>query len=91
MCYYRNRRDRIQVLTVVPSGYALGYLWHVKKDEYHCQNKHELLVDIEVSLGGHAAENLYMGNNNQWSLSTTCKTWAPHSKLDDTRVGYGLV
>ena len=56
--YYRNRKDRIQVLTVVPSGYALGYLWTVKKDDYTHVTKHEYLSDIEVSLGGYVAEEL---------------------------------
>jgi ATP-dependent metalloprotease FtsH len=60
VCYYRNRKDRIQITTVVPSGGALGYMWPVSKDEYNHTNKHEYLVDIEVSLGGHAAENLHM-------------------------------
>lgn len=60
--YFRNKRERIQVVTVVPSGRALGYMWSVHKDDYfhHSPNKHELLVDIEISLGGYAAENLFM-------------------------------
>jgi cell division protease FtsH len=59
VCYYRNRRDRIQVLTIVPRGPALGYLWSVEKEDYVQTNMHEYLVDIEVSLGGYAAENLH--------------------------------
>jgi ATP-dependent metalloprotease FtsH len=60
VCYYRNRRDRIQVLTIVPRGGALGYLWSVRKEDYVQKNMHEYLVDIEVSLGGYCAENLHM-------------------------------
>jgi ATP-dependent metalloprotease FtsH len=62
VCYYRNKRQRIQVITIVPSGNALGYMWSVDKDDYfhHSPNMHELLVDMEISLGGYAAENLYM-------------------------------
>jgi cell division protease FtsH len=60
VCYYRNRRDRIQVLTIVPRGGALGYLWSVRKEDYVQKNMHEYLVDMEVSLGGYAAENLFM-------------------------------
>ncbi|HEY9755770.1 MAG TPA: AAA family ATPase [Oculatellaceae cyanobacterium] len=60
VCYYRNRRERIQVLTIVPRGGALGYLWAVEKEDYVQMNMHEYLVDIEVSLGGYAAENLFM-------------------------------
>lgn len=60
VCYYRNRRERIQVLTIVPRGGALGYLWSVEKEDYVQMNMHEYLVDIEVGLGGYAAENLFM-------------------------------
>lgn len=60
VCYYRNRREQIQVVTVVPRGPALGYMWGVDKEDYVQMNKHAYLVDIEVSLGGYAAENLYM-------------------------------
>ena len=60
VCYYRDRRDLIQAVTIVPSGAALGYMWPVAKEDYVQKNKHEYLVDIEVSLGGYAAENLYM-------------------------------
>lgn len=60
VCYYRNRRERIQVVTVVPRGGALGYMWPVEKEDYVQQNKHEYIVDIEVSLGGMAAEQIYM-------------------------------
>lgn len=59
VCYYRNLRDRIQVVTVVPSGYALGYMWPIRKEDYHRKNKQEYLVDIEISLGGYAAEDLH--------------------------------
>lgn len=60
--YFRNKRDRIQVVTIVPVGHALGYMWRVDKEDrfHHAPNKHELLVDIEVSLGGYAAESLFM-------------------------------
>ncbi|HEY9786485.1 MAG TPA: AAA family ATPase [Candidatus Obscuribacterales bacterium] len=60
--YFRNKRDRIQVVTIVPRGGALGRVWTVAKEDlmHHSPNKHELLVQMEVSLGGYAAENLYM-------------------------------
>lgn len=60
--YFRNKRKRIQVITIVPVGHALGYNWSVDKDDlfHHAPNKHELLVEMEILLGGYAAENLYM-------------------------------
>lgn len=65
--YFKNQLNRIQVVTIVPSGYALGYMWSVAKDDYfhHSQNKAELLSNIEVSLGGYAAEVIYKGQNTQ--------------------------
>jgi cell division protease FtsH len=60
VCYYRNRRERIQVVTIVPRGGALGYMWGVDKEDYHKQNKLEYLVDIEVGLGGYCAEELHL-------------------------------
>jgi ATP-dependent metalloprotease FtsH len=58
--YFRHRKERIQVLTVVPTGQALGYLWGVQKDDYRTTSKQEYLTEIEVSLGGYAAEELYL-------------------------------
>jgi cell division protease FtsH len=58
--YYKNKKELIQVLTIVPSGYALGYLWSVDKEDYHTRSKEEYLTEMEVSLGGYAAEELLM-------------------------------
>lgn len=60
--YFRNRKERIQVVTIVPTGRALGYMWSVDKEDRFVsgQNKQDYLVDIEVSLGGYVAESLYM-------------------------------
>jgi ATP-dependent metalloprotease FtsH len=57
--YYRDRKERIQVLTVVPTGGALGYLWGVQIDDFTTKSKLEYLTEIEVSLGGYCAEELY--------------------------------
>lgn len=58
--YYKNKKELIQVLTIVPSGYALGYLWSVDKEDYHTKSKEEYLTEMEVSLGGYAAEELLL-------------------------------
>ncbi len=60
--YFRNRKERIQVVTIVPTGRALGYMWSVDKEDRFVSgaNKQDYLVDIEVSLGGYVAESLYM-------------------------------
>ena len=58
--YFRNKRDRIQVVTVVPSGYALGYVWYVGKEDRNHRDKHDLMVRIEIALGGWAAEHIFL-------------------------------
>ena len=58
--YFRNKRDRIQVVTVVPSGYALGYVWYVGKEDRNHRDRHDLMVRIEIALGGWAAENMFL-------------------------------
>ncbi len=60
VAYYRNLKDRIQVVTVIPTGGALGYMWSVAKDDgsHHTKNKMEMLAEIEVSLGGLIAETI---------------------------------
>lgn len=65
--YYRDLLERIQVVTIIPSGHALGYMWSVAKDDYmhHVKNKMELLSDIEVSLGGYVAEHIIRDTNAQ--------------------------
>jgi cell division protease FtsH len=59
VCYYRNLKERVQIVTIVPSGYALGYMWGVSKEDYNKKSKQEYLVDMEISLGGYAAEELF--------------------------------
>ncbi len=60
VCYFRNRRQKIQVVTIVPSGFALGYMWGVDKEDYQRKSRNEYMVDIEISLGSYAAEELVL-------------------------------
>jgi ATP-dependent metalloprotease FtsH len=61
VAYFRNKRDRIQVVTIIPTGGALGYMWSVTKEDafYSHRNKQDYLATIEVSLGGYCAEELF--------------------------------
>ncbi|MBC7999471.1 MAG: AAA family ATPase [Leptolyngbya sp.] len=68
VAYFRNKRDRIQVVTVVPSGGALGYVWAVGKEDYQKKNKNDLMIDIEISLGSWVAEHMFFGDN-AWGVS----------------------
>lgn len=67
VAYFRNKLDRLQVLTVVPSGYALGYAWYVSKDDVQMRmrTKRECLIQIEISLGSYVAEMMYMGTTSR--------------------------
>ncbi len=60
VCYHRNRKDRIQLITIVPSGPALGYVWHINKDDYVQKTRQDYMVDMEVGFGGYVAERLFM-------------------------------
>lgn len=60
VAYFRNRRSRIQVVTIVPSGYALGYIWYVGKEDYRKFMKEDYLVQIEIALGSTVAEKMFL-------------------------------
>lgn len=68
VAYFRNKRDRIQIVTVVPSGGALGYVWAVGKEDYQKKNKIELMIDIEIYLGSWVAEHMFF-ETNAWGVS----------------------
>jgi cell division protease FtsH len=61
VAYFRNKKHRIQVVTVVPSGWALGYVWSVSKEDTHAMSKDDYMVDIEISLGSSVSEQIYAG------------------------------
>ncbi|MGD9679735.1 MAG: AAA family ATPase [Candidatus Obscuribacterales bacterium] len=62
--YYRDQLQRIQVVTIIPSGFARGYMWSVAKEDNPVRNRFELLSDIEVSLGGMVAETIVTDTNS---------------------------
>lgn len=64
VAYFNKKRERIQVVTIVPSGYALGYMWAVDKEERHDKFREDFLTDIEISLGGLVAERTFFGTNS---------------------------
>ena len=69
VCYFRNKKDRIQVLTIVPSGSALGYMWPVKKEDYNHISKEEYMVRMEVGLGGYVAEEMFTNTTSSGPCS----------------------
>jgi len=99
--YYRDLLERIQVVTIIPSGHALGYMWSVAKDDYmhHVKNKMELLSDIEVSLGGYVAEHIIRDTNAQGvssdlthvahTASRMVRNWGMGSFVFNTDAAFG--
>jgi ATP-dependent metalloprotease FtsH len=99
--YYRNRRNRIQVVTIVPTGGALGYMWSVDKEDTFVtsRTKQDYLVNIEVSLGGYVAETLHMETTTSGVSSdlqnvssiarNMIKSWGMGSFAFNTSVAYG--
>lgn len=68
VAYFRNKHQRVQIVTVVPSGSALGYVWPVDKEERNKRNRDDLMIDIEISLGSLVSERMFFGQN-AWGVS----------------------
>jgi cell division protease FtsH len=54
-------KERIQQVTIVRHGDALGYMMPKPLEETYGKSIDELLADIQVSLAGKAAEQVYLG------------------------------
>ncbi|MBY0359363.1 MAG: AAA family ATPase [Candidatus Obscuribacterales bacterium] len=65
VAYFRDKHSRIQIVTIVPSGYALGYVWPVEKEERNDKFKHDMMVDIEIYLGSLVSERMFFGQNGR--------------------------
>lgn len=57
---YTDGANPIYKATVLPRGGALGFVAHTPKDEF-LKSKHAMLADIDVCMGGRAAEELMFG------------------------------
>lgn len=88
IAYFKGQRQRIQVVTVVPSGDALGYMWRVDKEERHDKFMNHYITDIEISLGGLVAERLFYGENSSGVGSDLAKA-ASTARMMITQCGMG--
>lgn len=61
VAFLRSKLERIQVVTIVPSTYAAGYMWAVDKEDRFTKTKEDYLVDIEISLGSFVSETMHLG------------------------------
>ena len=54
--------NRLKKLTIIPRGLgALGYALQTPEENKFLHQKHELIAQIDVSLGGRAAEEIFIG------------------------------
>ncbi len=54
-------KERIQQVTIIRHGQALGYMMPKPLEETYGKSVDELLADIQVALAGKAAEQVYLG------------------------------
>jgi len=60
---YTKGANPIHKATLLPRGGALGMVWHAPADEYS-QTKECILAQIDVAMGGRAAEEMIFGPQN---------------------------
>jgi cell division protease FtsH len=53
--------DKVDRITIIPSGRAGGYTVHKPDEDKYYQTKEQLLETIVISLGGRAAEDIVLG------------------------------
>jgi ATP-dependent Zn protease len=53
---------RLEVLTIIKRGEALGLLAHGDRDDVYTRSRAELTSMIQISLGGQVAEELFFGD-----------------------------
>jgi len=60
---YTKGANAIHKATLLPRGNAMGMVWHAPSDEYS-QTKECMLAQIDVAMGGRAAEEMIFGLQN---------------------------
>jgi ATP-dependent Zn protease len=53
---------RLEVLTIIKRGEALGLLAHGDRDDVYTRSRKELLSMIQIAMGGQVAEELFFGD-----------------------------
>ncbi len=52
----------LQKVTILPRGQSLGSAWYLPKEEVGMVSRAEFLIDIAMTMGGRAAEEVIFGN-----------------------------
>jgi cell division protease FtsH len=69
VAYMLPDTDPVQEVSIIPRGLAGGYTQRLPSEELHYQTKTKLMTDIAVSMGGHVAERLLLGDVSTGSTS----------------------
>jgi cell division protease FtsH len=56
-----SETNKVERVSIIPSGAAGGYTAHKPQEDMYYTTKHNLMVEIMVSLGGRAAEQIILG------------------------------
>jgi len=56
-----SETNKVERVSIIPSGAAGGYTAHKPHEDMYYTTKHNLMVEIMVSLGGRAAEQIILG------------------------------
>lgn len=62
IAYLLPESDPVHKVTIIPRGRAGGYTLKLPEEDKKLHSKKEMLADIAVSLGGHAAEQMVFGD-----------------------------
>lgn len=57
----KSETDKVERVSIIPSGAAGGYTAHKPHEDMYYTTKRNLMVNIMISLGGRAAEQLVLG------------------------------
>lgn len=63
VAYLAGKGRRLEVLSIVKRGEALGFLAHRMTEERHTQKQSEMRAMIQISMGGMVAEELFFGES----------------------------
>jgi cell division protease FtsH len=69
VAYMLPGTDPVQEVSIIPRGLAGGYTQRLPSEELHFQTKMKLMDDLAVSMGGHVAERILLGDISTGSQS----------------------
>lgn len=62
VAYFLGKSRRLEVLSIIKRGAALGLLAHSDSEERHTQTRSELEAAISIAFGGQVAEAIFIGD-----------------------------